>query len=364
MSDAEFKVSDAQARFDAFYDEGLALFARAEAAVGGAHCRRFRIAGMTVEFRFASQPLVAFLSDALAHLEIDEPSEADFSFLIFDEESTGVGPPRVRWDISAQYAHGEVASLIDADRYLFVEQPRRRVIAGRRSSQAAFVWFASWTDLAQWERAAPLLTLINWWASGVGYSRVHGGAVGRADGGVLIAGAGGSGKSHTAIACLDSNLFYASDDHCLFRLKDGLAVASMYSTAKLFFADLHRFPFLEHRQQEAVRTPEGKAIFFLETIVPDRLSSGFPLKAILLPKPSGRRDTQITPGSASKALLELAPETVLRWPNVGREIFPLLATSVRSLPCYTLETGTELAQIPKVIATLLDRLPKATTLKS
>jgi hypothetical protein len=140
-------------------------------------------------------------------------------------------------------------------------------------------------------------------------------------------------------------------------------VASIYSTAKLFWADLHRFPMLEGRRADAVATPEGKAIFFLKAIVPERLSAGFPLKAVLLPKPSGRRDTTVVAGSLSAALLHLGPENALRWPSLGRARFAKLAASLRSLPCYRIETGTDIGQIPRVIASLLDSLPngQATT---
>lgn len=363
VHEPESKLSDSQRRFDEFYSEGLERYARAEAAAGGRCRRRFRIAGATVEFRFAGPALVAALSDAFAHLETGALGEPDFAYHIYDEASTGVGPPRVRWEIAEQFAHGEVPSLIDAERYLQVEQPRRRVIAGRRPSRNALVWLASLERVAEWERAAPLLTLINWWASGRGYFRIHGGAVGRPDGGVLIAGPGGAGKSHTAISCFDSDLLYAGDDHCLFGTSDNPSVASIYSTAKLFWADLHRFPILERRRADAVGTPEGKAIFFLDTIVPARLAAGFPLKAVLLPKPSGHRDTTVAAGSVFAALLHLGPESALRWPSLGRTGFTKLAASLRSLPCYRIETGTDIGQIPRVIASLLDSLPnrQATT---
>jgi hypothetical protein len=361
MVEAEHTVSSSQRRFDEFFNEGIDRHARA-AAVAGNRRRRYRIAGMSVEFRFAGLSLVEAFTAALSHLEIDswsEWSEADFAFNIYDEASTGLGPPRVRWDPAEQFAQGEVRSLIDADRYLHVEQPRRRVTAGHRPSRSALVWLASAEEVAAWERAAPFFTLINWWASGAGYVRIHAGAVGRPEGGVLIVGPGGTGKSHTAVSCLESDLLYAADDHCLLGTSGASSVASIYSTAKLFHADLHRFPILVRREPHAVRTPEGKAIFFLDDFLPERLSSGFALKAVLLPTPSGRSETTILPGRPFAALLHLGSESALRSPSVGRTSFARVAASLRRLPCYRIETGTDMRQIPRVITHLLDELSEA-----
>jgi hypothetical protein len=114
---------------------------------------------------------------------------------------------------------------------------------------------------------------------------------------------------------------------------------------------------LQRRKKEAFRTQEDKAVFYLNEIAPDRLSTGFPIGAILLPQPSGRRDTQITRAPASSALLCLGPDNVLRWPSVGRTAFGRFASTLRSLPCFRLEAGTDLSQIPKAIASLLDTIP-------
>jgi hypothetical protein len=357
MDEPESELSDSQRRFDEFFSEGLERHARAEEAAGGTYRRVFRIAGAAVEFRFAGPALVSLLCDALAHLEVNAPQDADFTFHIFDEASTGIGPPRTRWDAARYFGHGEVPSLIDAERYLQVIQPRRQVIAGRRPSRRAVVWFRSPAQMAARERAAPLRTLINWWAGGLGYLNVHAAAVGYPHVGALIVGRPGAGKSHTALACLDSNLFYVSDDLSLLAIEGDPRVAGLYSTAKLFVADVHRFPMFERHASDALRTEEGKAIFFLNAIVPERLSVGFPIRAILLPHQSGRRDTTVAPASGSAALLALAADNVIRWPSFGRTAFPRLAAVLRSLPCFRIETGTDVRQIPRTIGALLDALP-------
>jgi len=296
-------------------------------------------------------------------LEIAVTGESNFTFHIWDEASSGIRPPTPCWSRNALFGHGEITALIDAERYLQVADDKS-IIAAHRLLRKAVVWLRSPGDVEEWERAAPLLALINWWASGFGYFNVHAASVGRPDGGVLIVGPGGVGKSHTAIACLDSNLFYVSDDHCLLGTGGQPSTASVYSTAKLFALDLHRFPMLQQREKEAFRTQEDKAVFYLNEITPGRLCSGLPIRAVLLPHPSGRRDTQIMRAPASAALLFLGPDNVLRWPSVGRAAFAKFAAALRCLPCFRLETGTNLSQIPKVITSLLDTFPRLKRLEA
>jgi hypothetical protein len=345
-----------QEQFDEFLSRMLEAQASAEALAGGAVRRRFLIAGNDIELSLAHSALAELFCNALAHLEIPATDEPNFTFHIWDQASSAIGPPLPCWSRRELLGHGEITALIDTERYLQVAGDIS-IIAAHRISRKAVVWLRSLGEVQEWERAAPLLTLINWWASGFNYFNVHAASVGRPDGGVLIVGPGGVGKSHTAIACLDSELFYVSDDHCLLGTEGRPSSASVYSTAKLFASDLHRFPLLQQTEKEAFRTQEGKAVFYMNDIAPDRLCSGFPVRAVLLPHPSGRRDTQIMPAPASAALLFLGPDNVLRWPSVGRTAFGRFASALRSLPCFRLEAGTDLSQIPKAIASLLDTIP-------
>jgi hypothetical protein len=351
----------AQQKFDEFFSRALEAQARAEAVARGPARRRFRIAGVDVEFRLAHPGLAALFCAALAHIEIAVSGEPDFTFHIWDQASSGIGAPPPCWQRDELLGYGEVTALSDSERYLQVAPDRPMVSAAYRPARKAAVWLRSLGHVAEWERAAPLITLINWVASGYGYFNVHAACVGRPAGGVLIIGRSGAGKSHTAIACLDSDLFYAADDHCLFGTDGRPMSASLYSTAKLYASDLHRFPILQRRQSDAVRTQEGKSIFFLNAIAPDRLSRGFPIRAVVLPHYSGERDTVVKPAPASAALLLLGPFNVLRWPSGGRTTFAGLASALRSLPCFHLETGTDIAQIPKVIGSLLDSVPMPKT---
>jgi hypothetical protein len=351
----------AQEKFDDFFNRALAAQSRAETLAGVSIRRRFRLGSIDVEFRLAHPALEPLFCDALAHIEIAASGEPDFGFHIWDESLSGVEAPPPCWSRDDLLAYGEIPAFIDTERYLHVDLDRATVAAGNRRLRSAIVWIRSPDHLAACERAAPLPILLNWLASEAGYFTVHAASVGRAEGGVLVVGRSGAGKSHTAIACLDSDLLYVADDRCLLGTSGRPASASLYSTARLYASDVPRFPILQGNMEHTMQNQDGKTVFFLNAIVPERLSRGFPIKAVVLPQPSGRRDTQIITALAGSALLLLGPESALRSPSVGRVSLGRLASTLRSIPCFRLETGTDMSQIPRTISALLDSLPEPDT---
>ena len=184
---------------------------------------------------------------------------------------------------------------------------------------------------------------------------MHAGAVGRDDGGVLIAGRGGAGKSTTSLACLDGGLLYAGDDYTLVDV-DRPMVYGLYSTAKLRPENLHRFPHLAALVDNADELETQKAMLFLYRHRPELLSSGFPVRAIVLPRVTGRPHTEIAPATAHDALAAIAPTTMFQLPGALPELFAKVRRLTRAVPCYWLDAGTELSEIPVAVDELLTSL--------
>ena len=126
---------------------------------------------------------------------------------------------------------------------------------------------------------------------------MHAGAVGYADGGVLLAGKSGSGKSTTALACLASDLLFASDDYVCVATTAQPWVHSLYSTAKLVPGNLSRFPELSGKLSNPDRLTTEKAMVNVHAHFPAKVLSGFPIRAILLPRAGAGADNR---GSAGR----------------------------------------------------------------
>ncbi len=197
---------------------------------------------------------------------------------------------------------------------------------------------------------------FHWWSSTTpSLQPMHAGAVGRDDGGVLIAGRGGAGKSTTALACVDGGLLYAGDDYTLLDV-DGPMVYGLYNTAKLRPESLDRFPHLAALVDNADALETQKAMLFLSRHRPEQVSTGFPVRAIVLPRVTGHPHTEVVPATAHDALAAIAPTTMFQLPGALPELFAKVKRLAHAVPCYWLDAGTELSEIPAVVDQLLTTL--------
>jgi hypothetical protein len=224
-----------------------------------------------------------------------------------------------------------------------------------RDRSLALYWTPSYRLIPWWERVSPLRSILNGWLKGRAFQPLHAAAVGAASGGVLITGPSGSGKSTAALACLGTGLRYAGDDYVLVRTTPSPHVYSLYSTGKIEAHNLHRFPHLAPIVGNAERLRSGKALFFLNEHCAAQLIEGFPIRAILIAKVSGQRDTTVEPTTAMVALKALAL-TMEHMRGTRRQTLEKILRLVKSVPVYALLPGTDLAQIPVTISALLEKL--------
>ena len=87
-----------------------------------------------------------------------------------------------------------------------------------------------------------------------------------------------------------------------------------------------------------------------------RMAGGSPLRAILLPRVTGERDTRLEACSESQALATLAANTMARLPGATQADMQRCAELVAKLPRYYLHLGGDRPQIPGVVARLLARV--------
>ncbi len=337
-------------------------YRRAESAAGGALTRHYNVAGHPICLRFAGPALLSHLTPALAHLESSPATTPALTICLWDSASTQTPMPLL------------AASLIKLLRLRWWELlDGRREIRGYSSARirttfhlgpdilslldtttnTAIYWVEDARQLPYYARAHPLQTLLNWWAERFHCYYMHAAAVGTATGGVLLAGPGGSGKSTTTLACLEAGLGIASDDYVLVKIDPAPYVYSIYSTAKLrTLKEMGNFPELMSRLHGDMPEEENPIVFLHEHYA-QAVLRGFPICAILLPHIQGGRDTWVRKATAVAALKALAPSTLLQMSGTGQSAFHVMSSLVKRIPCYTLELGTDLGQIPDVISRLL-----------
>jgi hypothetical protein len=340
-------------RIAAFFSAAESTFERAAAASGGVTERHFAIGSGIVTLRFAGRALQPLILPALAHLATPwRPSARRLTVSLFDTESTGTQMPPPAWTPDSYGARGEIIGFnTDRFRTIYAHGVDLLQMMDLEQERAVF-WAPSYRIVPYFEIGGPLRAILHWWMWREPYQPLHAGAVGLETGGVLLAGKRGSGKSTSTLACVAGGLLYAGDDYVLAGGQDPY-VYSLYNTAKLVPDNLHRFPEFLPAIRNRERLGEEKAMIFMHEAYPERISAGFPIRAVLLPKVTGERDTRLRQTSAMNALLALAPTTILHMAGASQEAFEKMSRLVKQTPCYVLEAGTDLTQIPAAVRELL-----------
>jgi len=325
-------------------------FERAARAAGGAVDLRLRIAARPVRIRFAGEAAAEALRPAFAHLEAPEAEPPALTLHVWDSERPTFAPPR-GVEADAGTAGTGPSYYSEGEDFRALHQPASDVVSVLSAeADRGWFWMPDATALPYWDYTAPFRHLLSWWLDAEGFRHVHGGAVGTADGGVLIVGPGGSGKSTTALASLlDERLRYAGDDYVAVGSGPAPVVHSLYCSGKVHPEDLHRLPHLEPLLADGKPLDE-KAVFYVESAI-----AGFPLRAIVVPRVTDRRAARALPGTQAAALAALAPSTIFQLHPPAREALAQMAQLVRRVPTYVLELGTDVETIPTELLRLLER---------
>jgi hypothetical protein len=322
------------------------------AAAAGLIEERYVIAQRDVALRFAGRQLHERLARAFAHLGRDCAGDPDLTVNLWDSTSAReAGPPLPRVD--ADGAPGAFYCYSDARVRVAYQPGSQAVSVFDEMARTAWYWTAEPCDIPYWDRAAPIRQILHWWLESLGGQQLHGGAVGDESGGLLVVGPPGSGKSTTTIASLNSGLLYAGDDYVGITLDPEPYVHSLYSSGKLEPGHLRRMadPLPALFAAEPV-APE-KSLFFVHESFPHSMTAGFPLRAIVVPRVTPRRDTVISPASATVAFAALAPSTIVQLHTAGQSALTRIRELVERVPCYRLELGDDVSAIPAVIGDVL-----------
>lgn len=318
-------------------------FERAAEAAGGAVDLHLAVAGRPVRIRFAGERPAEALSPAFAHLAAPEGPPV-LTLHVWDSgarapEATGAGASYYSEQVGVRTLHqpaSGVLSVFDA------------------AADTGWFWMPDAHGLPYWDYTAPFRHLLSWWLDAQGLRQVHGGAVGTEEGGALLVGPGGSGKSTTALSVLrDERLRYAGDDYVAVGSAPAPAVHSIYCSGKVHQADLHRLPHLEPALADGVR-PDEKAVFYVEQAFPGRSIAGFPLRAIVVPRVTDRRAARALPGTRAEALAALAPSTIFQLHPPARDALAWMAGLVRRVPAFVLELGSDVETIPAALLRILE----------
>jgi hypothetical protein len=264
--------------------------------------------------------------------------------------------PPPPWPSTAYGRRGHIQGFNNQRIYTFYQPGVDLLRLLDQEQNLAHLWVAYPERIPYWEHSFPVREIWHWWLRDRPFQLVHAGAVGTEQGGVLLAGKSGSGKSTTSLLCLRSGLLYAGDDYVLVQTRPTPHVYGLYNIGKLEHKDMERLPQLRRLVHNPVYIQAEKAMIYVHERCPEKMALGFPLKAILVPRVTGSTETRLREATPLDALAALAPTTLKHLPRANWEAIQKMRELAGQVPTYVLELGTDLDAIPAVIADFLRAL--------
>lgn len=336
-----------------------ASFAAASDASAESSTQVYDVADAPVVLRFAGVELRDALSPAFAHLVAspeDDRRTPALTVQLWDSASTGAPtPPRPA--TPPEYPAGALLHFGDGSLRGAYAPATETLSILDLDSGVGWHWVNDVSAIPHWDRARPFRQMLCWWLQSRGYLQLHGSAVGTPQGGVLMVGKSGSGKSMTSLSILGSGLLYAADDYCAMQVDGQPRIISLYNSGTFEPADGTRLlPHLLPLASNVDRLATEKAVIFAHQHFPMQTTAGFPLRAILTPTvhPS-RRESRVVEIPRTAAFAALAPSTIVQMRTPTRGALTVMSELVRRVPSYGLEVGTDTAAIPGTIGEFLER---------
>ena len=318
-------------------------------------------AGRTARIRVVGQSLSEQIAKAFHHiLAQGNPSSAAFKIDLWDQRDTSISCPEKSQPVqerllkSTSYVEfGLIIGSLD-DRYIGCQRPQV-VTWFDRSGQHLVACVSSHDALSLYDRGKPLHFPLLLWHSDQGAEVIHAAFVSRKGEGVLFAGRGGVGKSTSALACLEADFDYLGDDYIgLEAYGDGSFQGhSIYSATWLMADHFRRFPRLMRHAIYPERPQQEKTLALLSQALPRQLCRAAPIRALVLPRITAG-SARLRRASKPEALFALAPSSILFRPNSGAATLNKLGRLAEQVPCYWLDLGKDLTEIPRLVGQVID----------
>ncbi|HZT52758.1 MAG TPA: hypothetical protein VE995_00075 [Gaiellaceae bacterium] len=353
-------------------------FDAAVQAAGAVEERDVWLAGEVVRIRSPYPEMLQRLCRAFAHLALPEPAPSPALVVnLWDAASGAPAPPLPHTsgdEPPGAFFYCRTDELRAAFRLgtsgdprllaIYPDAPTPALSVLEHGSRRAWYWVADAQRIPYWEQSTPLLYLLDWWLRERGMQLLHAAAVGTAAGGVLLVGKGGSGKSTVALSVLGTepevaggDLLYASDDYVAVSGGAEPAVYSLYNSGKLMQDHVERLPFLLDALANADRLAFEKAVVYVHERWPGKVTAGFPLRAIVLPRVTpGLGEARFHEASPAAAFRALVPSTVFQMHTRGQDSLVRARRLLERVPSYLLELGSDFESIPRAVAGLLATL--------
>jgi len=316
----------------------------------------FRLCDSLVTLRVSGNAFEAHLTRALRHAEVTPGAVQAPALRVFAVDARAVGGRSLpAWPLPYASARHLERLHVSEDRrvYLKLDEDTRTWQVFDRARGRAAIWTEDASRLPDWEQSFPLRMLLNWLLAPSSSTLAHAAVVCEGESGLLLAGAGGSGKSTTTVACLEIGLETCGDDFVAVTGGAAPRAHALFDTIKLDERSLAHFPRLAAHAVGPASAPGAKARIHLSELTPMRLRSSCSLSAIVVPRVAPGEPTRLAPLPKTAALRALVPSTVFLTRGAEIETTAKLGALVRRLPTHELRIGGAPEQAARCLRALL-----------
>lgn len=269
------------------------------------------------------------------------------------------GMPALNWG-EAYYREREVEAVLAKTGYRlhYFDQKDFWQLFDKTKSQG--IQIMQGMDAApDWDPGSPLRNFLHWQLSSPESGLVHAGTLGIDGQGVMLVGAGGSGKSGTVLAGVLNGMGSVGDDYVFAKMSpNGVEAGPVFRTLKQDESGLTRLGLRDAPFIGATPNWQNKFEFRLDDLGSSALVEQLAIGAILLPKIGHEQRCKISPISPKEVFLALAPSGVSQMHCDRAATFAFSAKLSRKLPCFELTLGPNPAEIAEVILKFIKGMGK------
>lgn len=207
-----------------------------------------------------------------------------------------------------------------------------------------------------WDSGSPLRNFLHWHFTGPEAGLIHGGTLGHDGQGLLLVGAGGSGKSGTVLSGIMRGWQSVGDDYVLVRTDPQPVASALFTTLKQDTSGIARLGLEAHPGIPRHTNWQDKHQFHIADVAEHLALEPLEIKAVCLPTVGNGGPTTLTPASTKEAFLALAPSGVSQIPGDRDATFAIAAKLVRALPCFHLSLGPDPDEILAALNDLFARV--------
>lgn len=311
--------------------------ARAAKVSGGFAPEPFRVGSVRFALRFAGPLLRQGLGPAITHLrDAAGAGQGKQAWTIdaVDGSAMGWTPPE-EWTFPIASFDNQLRVHFDAGGRVVVADPGRGLwTIADLASRRGLYWVRDGAALPDWEPGAPFRLLLHIMTQAAGLQLVHAAGVVVDGRGLLLAGAGGSGKSTTSFALLAKGVRTVGEDFVVLAPGEPPRAYALYDTIKLTGMATDLFPSAVARAANPNREAGEKARVHLLELMPDRLQASMPVHAVISLRLAHSARTSIRASSEGASMRALAPSSAFLLRVRMAETIARVGALVRSVPAF------------------------------